>query len=391
MHLIRTRLTSRLVALTATVLLAASTASAMQTTPPAKPIAPERMAQLSEMRRQITDLRHQEQEHEDDAIRSAAGEAADKLEAEMSKQPESTHVLDQVTLDASIFVLDETVFVPAPTREEGGWELVINVMVNTFTMSLEARNASVEVRFDELLGMLFLEGPRWQVDDAKVLAGELNAAFAQRIKDIRAAHLEQRRAVRLGDERDEEASRKAAQEALRAKTVNIAWNGGNLGDLIAAVKKQVACNVVLSDPSLDDVSIPPLSVQFMAPEVFFRMLETLPRTDGNDFDVTVVSQSTVEPGAKSPVPDDGSMSAVTISPSSRTGNPPDNRIFDLRLLATADDQKLVIDAISFAMDAANYTSRVKVRFHEPSKLLFVQGPREAIALVGEILSALELQ
>ena len=67
--------------------------------------------------------------------------------------------------------------------------MVIQVMVNTLTMSLEARNASVEVRFDELLGMLFLEGPRWQVDDAKVLAGELNEAFAQRIQDIRAAHL----------------------------------------------------------------------------------------------------------------------------------------------------------------------------------------------------------
>jgi hypothetical protein len=129
----------------------------------------------------------------------------------------------------------------------------------------------------------------------------------------------------------------------------------------------------------------------MAPKVFFLMLEKLPRTDGNDFDVTVVSQSTVEPGAKSPVPDDGSMSAITISPSSRTGNPPESRIFDLRALATADDQKPVIDAISFAMDAANYTSRVKVRFHEPSKLLFVQGPGEAIALVYEILSALELQ
>jgi hypothetical protein len=85
------------------------------------------------------------------------------------------------------------------------------------------------------------------------------------------------------------------------------------------------------------------------------------------------------------------MSAITISPSSRTGNPPESRIFDLRALATADDQKPVIDAISFAMDAANYTSRVKVRFHEPSKLLFVQGPGEAIALVYEILSALELQ
>jgi hypothetical protein len=384
MNLIRTRLTSRLAALTTTVLLAASTASAMQTTPPAKPIAPERMAQLSEMRRQIADLWHQVQVHEDDASRSAAREAADKLEAEMSKQPENTHVLDQVTLDASFFLL-------ALYGREGVSEFVIPNLVSTFTRSLEARNASVEVTFDETLGALILEGPRWQVDDAKVLAGELNAAVVQRIQDLRAADLEQRRAVRLGDERDEEASRKAAQEALRAKTVNIAWNGGNLGELIAAVKKQVACNVVLSDPSLGEVSIPPLSVQFMAPKVFFLMLEKLPRTDGNDFDVTVVSQSTVEPGAKSPVPDDGSMSAITISPSSRTGNPPESRIFDLRALATADDQKPVIDAISFAMDAANYTSRVKVRFHEPSKLLFVQGPGEAIVLVYEILSALELQ
>ena len=387
MNLIRTRLTSRLAALTTTVLLAASTASAMQTTPPAKPIAPERMAQLSEMRRQITDLRHQEQEHEDDAIRSAAGEAADKLEAEMSKQPESTHVLDQVTLDASIFVLDETVFVPAPTREEGGWELVINVMVNTFTMSLEARNASVEVRFDELLGMLFLEGPRWQVDDAKVLAGELNEAFAQRIEDIRAAHLEQRRAVRLGDERDEEASRKAAQEALRAKTVNIAWNGGNLGELIAAVKNQVACNVVLSDPSLGEVSIPPLSVQFMAPEVFFQMLPSLPGPAAARMSVFVVTEASIDPTSTRTVKSDGSMSAITISRKARADGSSKHEVFDVREWGKPDETSRLVDAIGFAMEAAGFADKVKVRLHAPSNLLFVQGPQDAVLLARSVISA----
>jgi hypothetical protein len=157
--------------------------------------------------------------------------------------------------------------------------------------------------------------------------------------------------------------------------------------LVQRANDQVASNVVLSDPALANIAVPPLSVQRMTPEVFFKMLETLPRTDGNDFVVTVVNDATIQPESKATAKVPGSIAAITISPAPETVEPPVKRIFDLRPAATADEQMSLIDSISFTMGAAEYTSEVKVRFHEPSKLLFVQGPRDAVELVAEVLRA----
>lgn len=377
MHPIRTRLATRLASLAATVLLATSTASAMQTTPSTKPIAPERMAQLVEMRRQIIDFRNQGKTLEDPVGREAR-EAAFKLETELSKQPESEDALEQVQLDARALVMTIT--------GEPGSRSVISNLVSSLTSALRLRGSSVVVGFDELLGTLFLSGPRWQVDEAKVLAGDLNAALAQRVKEIRAAQLEQLREDRSEQERDMQAHRRAAQEELRTKTVSLAWNGGKLGDLIAAVQEQVSCNVVLGDPTVADVSIPALSVKLMSPEVFFQMLAQLPSEPGSEISVFVVTPASIDPTSTGPSKGDGSMSAITIT---RPGSMStvEHEVFDVREWSKADSTSRLVDSIAFAMDAAGFTDRVKVRLHAPSNMLFVQGPNEAVTLIRKVLAA----
>lgn len=377
MHPIRTRLATRLASLAATVLLATSTASAMQTTPSTKPIAPERMAQLVEMRRQIIDFRNQGKTLEDPVGREAR-EAAFKLETELSKQPESEDALEQVQLDARALVMTIT--------GEPGSRSVIPNLVSSLTSALRSRGSSVVVGFDELLGTLFLSGPRWQVDEAKVLAGDLNAALAQRVKEIRAAQLEQLREDRSERERDMQAHRRAAQEELRTKTVSLAWNGGKLGDLIAAVQEQVSCNVVLGDPTVADVSIPALSVKLMSPEVFFQMLAQLPSEPGSEISVFVVTPASIDPTSTGPSKGDGSMSAITITrPASMSTV--EHEVFDVREWSKADSTSRLVDSIAFAMDAAGFTDRVKVRLHAPSNMLFVQGPNEAVTLIRMVLAA----
>jgi len=376
MHLTRTRLTTRLASLAATVLLAASTAGAMQATPPAKPIAPERMAQLFEMQRQIAELRHQARTLEDSSG-AEASEAADKLEAELLKQPESMYALEQVNLDARALMVT--------LNGESRSRSVIQSLIMSLMRSLEPRHPEVAVSVDDLLGTLFLEGPRWQVEDAKALVDEQNAAFAHRLKEIRAAQFEQLREGRSEQERDMQADRQAAQEELRAKTVSLAWNGGKLGDLIAAVQKQVTCNVVLGDPTVADVSIPALSVQLMSPEVFFQMLAQLPSQPGSEISVFVVDPTPSDSTMRGQPKGEGSMSAITIT-RPRSMNTVEHEVFDVREWSGESTSRLV-DSIAFAMDAAGFTDRVKVRLHAQSNMLFVQGPDEAVTLIRKVLAA----
>ena len=379
MHQIRTKFTTRIATLTAAVLLATSTASAMQTTPPAKPITPERMARLSEMRRDMLRLRQQSQLLVQDADRAASAENARHLEVDLAQQPESEQALEMVGLDATTLVL--------ASSDELGVRSVIPNLVGTLQTALDAQGSEVVVALDEVTGTLLLSGPRWQVEEAKGRASDLNQALVQRIKQLRMAKLEQLREERLEAEGDERARRRAAEDALRAKTVNISWNGGSLGELIAAVQNQVACNVVLSDPSVAKVPIPALSVQLMAPEVFFQMLATLPPQPGSEISVFVVTQASIDPTSTRTVKDDGSMSAITISRNTRGDGAIRHLVIDVRQWGKPDEASRLVDAIGFAMDAAGFTDKVKIRLHAPTNLMFVQGPDEAVRLANDVIAA----
>lgn len=380
----RHRFANRLATITMTALLAVNPASAMQATPPADPISPQRIAELSTKRAELRRLK--------DELDKALGGTNAGLGVASSGERLKTIIpaieaiqqqflADPATLEVVVRQTANPNLLEAAGRigrvRQTGWSnaggppkdyTLMEHFQETLESELRSRGSSVEISYDEPLAMFLISGPGWEVAEAQTLMEKSLGDYVRRISEMRA------REERSG-------------ESGRRRTLSISWDGEALGELVDLVRNNTGCNVILADPSLRDLVIPPFRVQRVTPEVLFKMLETLPGPDGARFSVAVVSQSTVEPGAKSPAPDDGSMSAITISPSIRSEDSPVSRVFDLRTLATADDQKPIIDAISFAMDAANYTSKVKVRFHEPSKLLFVQGPREAIALVGEILSA----
>jgi hypothetical protein len=380
----RHRFANHLATITMTALLAVNPASAMQGPPTADPISPQRIAELSTKRAELRRLK--------DELDKALGGTNAGLGVASSGERLKTIVpaieaiqqqflADPATLEVVVRQTAHPNLLEAAGRigrvRQAGWSnaggppkdsSLMEHFQETLESELRSRGSSVEISYDEPLAMFLISGPGWEVAEAQTLMEKSLGDYVHRISEMRA------REERSGD-------------SGRRRTLSISWDGGALGELVDRVRNNTGCNVILADPSLRDLVIPPFQVQRVTPEVLFKMLETLPGPDGARFFVAVVSQSTVEPGAKSPAPDDGSMSAITISPSIRSEDSPVSRIFDLRTLATADDQKPIIDAISFAMDAANYTSKVKVRFHEPSKLLFVQGPREAIVLVGEILSA----
>lgn len=380
----RHRFANRLATITMTALLAVNPASAMQATPPADPISPQRIAELSTKRAELRRLK--------DELDKALGGTNAGLGVASSGERLKTIIpaieaiqqqflADPATLEVVVRQTANPNLLEAAGRigrvRQTGWSnaggppkdsTLMEHFQETLESELRSRGSSVEISYDEPLAMFLISGPGWEVAEAQTLMEKSLGDYVRRISEMRA------REERSG-------------ESGRRRTLSISWDGEALGELVDLVRNNTGCNVILADPSLRDLVIPPFQVQRVTPEVLFKMLETLPGPDGARFSVAVVSQSTVEPGAKSPAPDDGSMSAITISPSIRSEDSPVSRVFDLRTLATADDQKRIIDAISFAMDAANYTSKVKVRFHEPSKLLFVQGPREAIALVGEIVSA----
>ena len=371
-----------------TALLAVNPASAMQGPPTADPISPQRIAELSTKRAELRRLK--------DELDKALGGTNAGLGVASSGERlktivpaieaiEQQFLADPATLEVVVRQTAHPDLLEAAGRigrvRQAGWSnaggppkdsSLMEHFQETLESELRSRGSSVEISYDDPLAMYLISGRGWEVAEAQALMEKSLRDYIHRISEMRA------REERNGG-------------SGRRRTLSISWDGGALGELVDRARNDTGCNVILADPSLEDLVIPPFQVQRVTPEVLFKMLETLPGPDGARFFVTVVSQSTVEPGAKTPAPDDGSMSAITISPSIRSEDSPSSKIFDLRALATADDQKPVIDAISFAMDAANYTGKVKVRFHEPSKLLFVQGPRDAIALVGEILRALGLQ
>jgi len=375
MHLIRTRLTTRLVALTATVLLAASTAVAMQATTPAKPIPPERLAQLTGTWRQIIELRRQAGVTDDETRIEPNENAARALESELRSQPEGELTIEIVKLDARLLDM------PRASKS------VIGNLNEYLLKTLDVRQLQVEVSVDEILGTLSLGGSRWEVEEAMNIARDLSTVFVQRIEEIQKADFERINDRRLDSERLDQERRRADEETLRSKTVNIAWDGGNLGELIAAVKGQVACNVVLSDPSLGEVSIPPLSVQLMAPEVLFQMLPSLPGPAAAQMSVFVVTEASIDPSSTRTVRSDGSMSAITISRNALADGSSKHVVFDVRDWGNPDETSRHIDAIGFAMEAAGFADKVKVRLYAPSNLLFVRGPQDALNLARSVIEA----
>ena len=382
MNRLRTRLCTRLATLTATALLATTSALARQETPSPTAISSQRIAELAAKRAELSKLKEQLSVPRTQGGSGGGGIAVDgtvvsavsALEADLRVAPESKQAILQVYADSKLLEAASQIglfrqYVPFEPSRQYSESTLIEHFTNQFRYELRTRGSGVDIWFDQPLAMFSIKGTQWEVLEAKELMTELLPTYLHRIEEMRANE------------------RTQSGRQIAAETITLDWTGGELGALVQRVNEQVVSNVVLSDPALANIAVPPLSVQRMTPEVFFKMLETLPRTDGNDFVVTVVNDTTIHPESKATAKVPGSIAAITISPALETMQPPVKRIFDLRPAATADEQKSLIDSISFTMGAAEYTSEVKVRFHEPSKLLFVQGPRAAVELVAEVLRA----
>ena len=100
-------------------------------------------------------------------------------------------------------------------------------------------------------------------------------------------------------------------------------------------------------------------------------------------------------------PTDGKPSALETLPviviaekfraaSANTGSATTQRIFDLGGWTGAEGagMKRLIETIDFAMQANGTAEQMKIRFHEPSRILFAKGPSDSIRLVGEIVDAI---
>jgi hypothetical protein len=179
------------------------------------------------------------------------------------------------------------------------------------------------------------------------------------------------------------------EDELFSRTISMDWEGGRLGDLVATIKKKRRCNVVLGDPSTADVVIPALSVSLAEPQVFFKMLQHLPL--GGDFRlmVDVVEPSAPKADASAPLAND-TLPVVVIRAERTSMVETSQRVFDLRADAArgASSVTELVQAIEFAMKADGRADLVKVRYHEPSKLLFVKAPSDSMPLIGEIVETM---
>ena len=251
---------------------------------------------------------------------------------------------------------------------------------------LAARNSSVTCELDAPLSMVRLSGMQWEVEEAKAALKEALPAYIARIQTLEAADRTSRMVLE-----DQELAR------LVRSTVNIAWEGGTLEDLVARVQSSVRCNVVLADASVGSLTIPPLAVERVRPEVFFLALQSIPLADNAGLVVTVVAQDQKLPEQKSPEQksseqgaDLGTLPVVVISRefnANASVSYMEQRLFDLTDWEgiNAGGIESLINAINFAMESTESEQIVKIRYHEPTKLLFVKGPTDSIELIKEIV------
>jgi hypothetical protein len=251
-------------------------------------------------------------------------------------------------------------------------------------LSSERRSSKLSIRANGLKGTVVVVAERWEIDQ---VAAEVLERFRAMRDAVRAAAAARR-------ELDESAAlerARAAERALYQTTVNIRWVGGRLADLIAEVQKGVRCNVVLGDESVGNLVVPALSVDFVAPAPFFRMLNSMPlreAADGAAAGVSVIVEQPTQETKSGDAP--ATLPVILIR---RTATPvvdSSSQVFDLSGWKDSDDAgiKALVEAVNFALESDGTAQSVTVRYHKPSKLLFAKGPARAVSLVGEVVSTM---
>ena len=372
-----------------TTALLAVPAIAQQSNIPSPPSATATTAQLAEIRARMQALGAELGSlPQDSPRRKEIKEESARLSEQMRRYSDhTTPVTVRIPIDTRLVEISNRMspdFGPEPMKGTSR-RTFINHFADTVERDLVARGSHASISVDVPLAMVTITGPQWEVQEAKGALQEALPAYLERVQLLEAVELTSRDAQRLRRDQEQFIQRERS-------TVNINWEGGTLGALVKAVRSTVECNVVLAEPSVGTLVIPALSVNRVAPDVFFQSLQSIPLADDRQLAVTVVAPESKPIDGKSSALE--TMPVIVIAEKSRA-NPTSlpiaatQRIFDLSEWPGSDAAgiKKLIEAIDFAMQANGTAEQMKVRFHEPSRLLFAKGPSDSIRLVGEIVDA----
>ncbi len=373
----------------ALVAAASPTTLALQETPP-KPDAPvaadEQVpyAELLKAKEQILALEDAlSRRMPDDATPALSPERRAELQQQLKTIQDWFHRYADITPASKIVKL------PAMSSEETR-EWTMSVLGQQAAEQIqselysELRSSHLSIRAHGLQGTVVVVAERWELDQ---VAAEVLERFVAMRDEVRAAAAARRNL----DERAAHERAQAAERALYNTTVNIRWAGGRLADLIAEVQKGVRCNVVLGDESVGNLVVPALSVDFVAPAPFFRMLNNMPLREAADGAAAGVSVIVEQPTQETKPGDAPATLPVILI--RRTAAPVADiasKVFDLGGWEGADDAgiKALVEAVNFALESDGTAPSVTVRYHKPSKLLFAKGPARAVSLVGEVVDTM---
>jgi hypothetical protein len=380
--------------LLATTLLAPP-ALAQQSNAPSPPSATATTELLAQIRAQMRALAEEIRRlPESSPRRREIGEESAGLSEQLRRfAAETTPVSVRVPIDPMLIDISNRMPLNIgnePSSRGGARRTYITHFANVVEADLATRGSQATIGVDAALSLFAITGPQWEVDEAKAALQSALPGFLQRVRELEEIDANGRISQQIGREKD-------LLARLHRSTVNINWEGGTLGALVKSVRSNVECNVVLAEPSVAALVIPALSVNRVAPDVFFQSLQSIPLAEDRRLTVTVIA-----PDAKPT--EDKSTSSIDTLPVIVIGekfraNPTNlpaatmQRIFDLSNWSGCEGpgMKRLIETIDFAMQANGTAEQMKVRYHEPSRILFAKGPSDSIRLVDEIVDAIRSQ
>ena len=385
----------------ASIVLAAAPVHVRQATPPALPSAtptpPSATAtieELAQIRAQMFAVREvlSQTDIPSEDLPKAKAELARLIEKMRRFSAQQTLATARVPVDPKLIELSGSVSPrsagnPPGSTTRGGSFTFIYHFAQMVESDLAARGSDTTVGVDATLSMFTISGPQWQVEEAKAALKDALPAYLQRIQDLEAIDASGRADQRERRERE-------LFNQIQRSTVNIDWEGGTLGELVETVRSSMVCNVVLAEPSVSALEIPALSVKLVAPDVFFRSLQAIPLNNDRRLTVSVIApEPKVGDGKPATATAAETLPVIVIAEkfqANRTNQPAltEQRIFDLsdRPEFDAAGIKKLIEAIDFAMQANDTAEQMKIRFHEPSRLLFAKGPHDSISLFDEVVN-----
>lgn len=340
-----------------------ATTSGAPTASPTAPLPPGSRPTIEELiaaRKNMSDL----------LKRAESSEVSDDDKATLRRQ--ATDLSQWLDRSADPAPVIERIEVPKSVQQTG-YEVVAGIQ-----RMLTDDGARIRVNYNTDQRVVMIAGRQWEVTDAKEQIVRALRELEVRMQDDAAD--EARKNAELAAARAEEAER-----ALKAATVELDWGGGTLEQLVALIQKQSACNVVFATPSTRLVDIPPFQIRLVTPEVLFQSLNILSANGTAPLMVEVVKE-TEKQSASDPIASK-TKPVIVIRQRLRELR---HALHDLGDCTLADEKGIasLIEAIDFAMQNAGSAELVSLRYHEPTKLLFVKAPADSIALVNEIVNTI---